>query len=132
MNTISNARDDAILEIKRALEKRSGKKWSVTGGRGTAWGWIQIDAPPKRRTWSHRLKDGSVADIPENYEAYDSGESGRNMSPAEQAELATLMGYDTLQCSQGISVPASSAHYREYIERAQGKPVTKIAEAYWD
>lgn len=48
-----NSRDEAIREIKRALEKRSGKRWSVTGGRGTAWGWITIDAPPARRTWRH-------------------------------------------------------------------------------
>lgn len=112
MEAISNARDEAIFEIKRALEKRSGKKWSVTGGKGTAWGWIQIDAPPKRRTWSHRLKAGSVADIPENYEAYDCGKPGCSMSPEDQAELASLMGYDKRGCWQGINVPSSSAHYR--------------------
>jgi hypothetical protein len=44
-------RDEAIKRIRAALKKRSGKQWSVTGGRGTAWGWIEIDAPPKRRTW---------------------------------------------------------------------------------
>lgn len=44
-------RDDAIQQIKTALKKRSGKTWSVTGGRGTAWGWITVNAPPRRRTW---------------------------------------------------------------------------------
>jgi hypothetical protein len=44
-------RNEAIKRIKTALQKRSGKQWSVTGGRGTAWGWVEIDAPPKRRTW---------------------------------------------------------------------------------
>jgi hypothetical protein len=44
-------RDVAIRLIRTALRKRSGKDWSVTGGKGTAWGWLTIDAPPRRRTW---------------------------------------------------------------------------------
>ena len=31
-------RKETIKRIKTALERRSGKKWSVTGGQGTAWG----------------------------------------------------------------------------------------------
>lgn len=53
-------RDSAISTIRAALRRRSGKAWSVTGGRGTAWGWITIEAPPARRTWSHRLKAGAT------------------------------------------------------------------------
>jgi hypothetical protein len=44
-------RNEAIAKIKKGLKVRSGKTWSVKGGRGTSWGWIDIDAPPKRRTW---------------------------------------------------------------------------------
>jgi len=44
-------RATAIKKIKAALERRSGKTWSVTGGRGTAYGWLSINAPPARRTW---------------------------------------------------------------------------------
>lgn len=33
---------------------------------------------------------------------------------------------------QGESIPASNAHYREYLERAEGLPVTQVAEPYWD
>lgn len=44
-----NDRDDAIRRIRQALRRRSGKAWSVTGGRGTAWGWITITAPPRRQ-----------------------------------------------------------------------------------
>jgi hypothetical protein len=51
MPATTNDRDAAIKRIKTALQRRSGKTWSVTGGRGTAWGWITIDAPPRRRTW---------------------------------------------------------------------------------
>src|SRR5919106_1076456 len=42
-------RDEAIRQIRAALRRRSGRAWSVTGGRGTAWGWITITAPRARR-----------------------------------------------------------------------------------
>ena len=41
-------RSEAIERIRKALKRRSGKTWSVTGGRGTAWGWIHVSAPPAR------------------------------------------------------------------------------------
>lgn len=44
-------RNEVIKIIRENLKRRSGKAWSVTGGTGTAYGWIKIDAPPKRRTW---------------------------------------------------------------------------------
>jgi len=37
-------RNETIKTIRAALRRRSGKLWSVTGGRGTAWGWLSIDA----------------------------------------------------------------------------------------
>ncbi len=127
-----NDRNDTIKAIKAALQRRSGKQWSVTGGRGTAWGWITIEAPPSRRTWAHRLKAPNMADIPENYEPYDSGEPGRCMSPADRAELGELMGLGEPAHIQGISIPSSNAHYQEYLDRANGKTPAKVAEAYWD
>lgn len=127
-----NDRDQTIKRIKSALEKRSGKKWSVTGGRGTDWGWLMIDAPPARRTWGHRLKaNASPAQLFEDYEEYDTGEPGGHTSPAERAELAKLLGLDSVH-HQGVSIPASNAHYQEYIDRAEGRTPAKLAEAYWD
>ena len=35
-------RDEAIKAIRTALKRRTGKTWSVKGGRGTAWGWLTI------------------------------------------------------------------------------------------
>jgi hypothetical protein len=49
-------RDETIKQIKTALQRRSGKTWSVTGGRGTDWGWITITAPPKRCTANATLR----------------------------------------------------------------------------
>lgn len=128
-----NDRDETIKRIKTALQRRSGKQWSVTGGRGTAWGWITIDAPPSRRTWGNRLKaDASPAQLPEDYEEYDTGQPGGYMSPAERAELAELLGLDRPVHFQGQSIAASGDYYREYIDRAEGKTPAAIGQPYWD
>lgn len=126
-----NDRNETIQRIKTALRQRSGKAWSVTGGRGTAYGWITIDARPQFRTWGHRLKAGAVTDRPEDYEEYDTGIPGRMSSPEDRAELARLLGLDSVH-HQGVSIASSSEHYWEYIDRAEGRPPTKIAQPYWD
>lgn len=127
----TNDRDLTIRKIRTALQRRSGKQWSVTGGRGTAWGWITIDAPPARRTWKSRLKAGATMDRPEDYEEYDSGQPGGYMSPQERDELAKLLGLTHVHF-QGVSIASSSDYYREYTERAEGRQPTAIAQPYWD
>lgn len=130
-----NDRNETIKRIKAALQRRSGKAWSVTGGRGTAWGWLTIDAPPARRTWGHRLKAGSVTDRPEDYEAHDTGIADRGTSPTDRAELCTLLGFDNdgrNVSDQGVSVPSSGDHYAEFIDRAEGRTPAKIGEVCWD
>lgn len=99
-------RAEAIARIKKALKARSGKAWSVTGGRGTGWGWLTITAPPARRV------NGIATD-------------------ADNAELAKLLGLKKVAC-QGASVADSGDHYAEYIDRAEGRKPKKIAEDYWD
>ncbi len=101
-------RNATIAELKRALKHRSGKAWSVTGGRGTAWGWIRIDAPPARRTSQYGY-----------------------MTDEDRAELASLLGLDAAHF-QGVNIPASTAYRREYLQRAMGMTVTVNAEPYWD
>lgn len=125
-------RDEAIKRIKAALKRRSGKQWSVTGGRGTAWGWIKIDSMPSRCTWKHRLKAGALTSNPDDYEEYDSGQPEGHMSPAERAELGALLGKDGPSSFQGESIPASYEHRREYTARAEGQKPAAIAQPYWD
>ncbi len=112
-------RDDTIRLIRTALFTRSGKAWSVTGGRGTAWGWIRIDAPPRDRTFNV------------NGTAPTNGGSGF-MSAERRAELATLLGLDRPVHCQGVSIPSQGDYYDEYIARAKGEPPTVIGEPYWD
>ena len=125
-------RNEAIQTIRAALNRRSGKAWSVKGGRGTAWGWIDIDAPPSRATYSHRLKAGATMNRPEDYEEYDTGQPGHSMSPAEREELGKLLGLDGPAGHQGVSIAASYDHRKEYVDRAEGRTPAKIAQPYWD
>jgi hypothetical protein len=100
-------RDEAIKAIRRALKARSGKTWSVTGGRGTAWGWITITSPPARR------------------------EKFGYMSEADRVELARLLGKDSVH-NQGESIPAGSDYRREYVDRAEGRDPSVQGTPYWD
>jgi hypothetical protein len=101
------SRANTIRLIREGLKKRSGKDWSVTGGSGTAYGWLKISSPPSRRV--------------NNY-----------MTDADAKELGRLLGSDKPAHMQGESVAASSAHYTEYIDRAWGRTPTKYGEQYWD
>lgn len=124
-------RNAVIARIRAALRRRSGYSWSVTGGHGTAWGWIRIDAPPRARTWRHRLKPG-LPDLPGNYEEYNSGHPGGITGPVERAQLGQLLGLDGPVHHQGVSIPSSRDYYREYIDRAEGRTPALIATPYWD
>jgi len=125
-------RNETIKAIKTALQRRSGKTWSVTGGRGTAWGWIEIDAPPARRTW-HRREVGRGDNGEILFEEYDDpAQEYGYTSPAERAELATLLGLDRPVHCQGVSIPAGNDYWQEYVDRAEGRKPAKCGEQYWD
>lgn len=131
--TATRTRDYTIARIKKALKERSDRPWSVTGGRGTAYGWITIDAPPRRRTWQDVKKSPELPCIRESYEERDMGtpDSG-HMGPDDRAELGRLFGFENPVHHQGLSIPSSSAYYAEYIDRAEGRPPSVIGEPYWD
>lgn len=101
------SRDETIAAIRANLKRRSRLPWSVTGGNGTSWGWIEIHIAPRLRAEYGYLTD------------------------EHRAELARLLGLDTVH-SQGVSIPASSAHYREFLARSAGESPAEIAQAYWD
>lgn len=135
MSNTHEDRNATIKAIRAALKRRSGKAWSVTGGRGTAWGWIHIEAPPARRTFKHREKagvNGYQANWKDQFEEYDSGEPGNGMSEAETQELARLLDISAGQASGGVGIPASYDYRREYIDRAEGRTPSVIGEPYWD
>ena len=123
--------NEVVKLIKKALQRRSGKAWSVKHGRGTAYGWINIDAPPARCTWT-RHETGQTATGFAVYEEKNDARPGHGfMSPHDRKELAELLGLEVVH-GQGESIPASSAHYQEYIDRAEGRAPRVWGEQYWD
>lgn len=124
-------RNEVIQEIRVALKRRSGRAWSVTGGRGTGWGWITIDVPLKLRTWRYDNPNGGTN--PEDYttEVNDRAANCGHMGPSDRAALAKLLGLDHVHC-QGVSIPAGSDYWEEYADRANGRTPTRIGQPYWD
>lgn len=112
-----NDRNETIKRIRTALRKRSGKAWSVTGGSGTAWGWLTIDTTPKRRRF--------------DFDGNDQGDCCCYAGPEDRAELAKLLGLDSVG-AQGESIPAGSDYYREFIDRAEGRTPSVVGTPYWD
>ena len=134
IDRLSYDRDSTIAAIRAALKRRSGKAWSVKGGRGTSWGWISVDAPPARCTGRHVPKPHNIiAQAPgvENWDYVDTGVRGGGITPADLAELGALRSLEYVH-TQGLKIPACGDYYREYVERAHGLPVTKAGEPYWD
>lgn len=130
--TIDLTRNTVTKRIKAALQRRSGKAWSVTGGTGTAYGWLLINAVPARCTCHAVLKPGAISTWPADYIEVDTGEPGGYMTLADRQELAALLGLNKPVHCQGESVMSSNDAYREYIDRAEGRVPAKIAKAYWD
>lgn len=113
-------RNETIKRIRDALKRRSGKAWSVTAGRGTAWGWLNIDAPPARRVYDW---DGNPTG-----RGPDSGYT----SPAEREELGKLLGLASPTHMQGEGVPSGGDYWAEYIDRAEGRVPSVRGVQYWD
>jgi len=113
-------RSEAIKRIREGLQKRSGKTWSVKGGKkGTAWGWIRITSPPKRRIF--------------NWEGLElAGPGDHYPSLAERQELTDLLDLSQLVHPQGESVPSGSSYWEEYVARAEGRTPDKYGTPYWD
>ncbi len=125
--------------IRAALYRRSGIKWSVRHGRGTAYGWITIDAPSTCQIAreSERVQPGpDYAHGGRHDDLYierpiEHGESG-HMGPVGRAKLASLLGLSEPVHFQGVSIPAGHDYRREYIARAEGRRPNVRGTPYWD
>lgn len=102
---MQSALNATVIEIRRALRVRSGKAWSVTRQRGTAYGWINVTAPSSRQT---------------NYQ----------MSAEDTAELGSLFGLRGGATS--VLIPDTPHHWAEFVERANGRVPTVYGHQYWD
>jgi hypothetical protein len=119
-------RNEAIKRIRIALKKRTGKSWSVTGGRGTAWGWITVQAPPKRRvdheqssTWDRTQPDKPLfTEI-----GPPPGENGLYTSLEDCEELAEIFSLDKPHIHmQSLSISPDNNEYYVYLAENGRKP----------
>lgn len=117
-------RPEAVKRIKAALKRKTGKTWSVHGARGTAWGWITVEAPKSRRV-SHRENPAYVShwetpDEPYCFEYVREKGDGENYytSMVDCEILARIFGKDNpLVCHQGLSISPDSREY--YVTMAE-------------
>ena len=126
-------RNDTIKRIKRALKRRSGREWSVTGGRGTAWGWIRIEAPPRRRTW-RQVPAGQTDEHGHDVYNWVNEPDYRfgSMGPSDCEQLGKLLGLDKPTHPQGESIPSGGDYWQEYVDRAEGRTPSVVGKQYWD
>lgn len=124
-------RDATVAAIRAALKRRSRTAWSVKGGQGSAWGWIEIDAAPRLRT-AHHIKADDAPELPESYGEQNTGEPHGHTPLALREELTQLLGLPRRVGFQGVSIPASSDYRREYIDRAEGRTPSVVGTPYWD
>jgi len=124
-------RKETIQEIKTALKRRSGRAWSVTGGHGTAWGWITIGALPSKRTCHSIQRPGTVGN-PGDYDDIDTGQPCGYMTLADRNKLGELLGLNEPVHCQGVKIPASNDYWTEYIDRANGHQPSVTGKPYWD
>lgn len=102
-------RDEAITAIRAALRERTGRPWTVTGGRGTGWGWITLHAPPKRRGRFDYMGDD------------------------DRTVLAEALGLTLADVGQqGVVIPAQGDYRCEYVDRARGVTPITLGRPGWD
>lgn len=130
---ISDFSRGAVIErIRKALKARTGKAWSVKGGKGTAYGWIRIDAPKARQTWRHvESGERDSYGLPIYTEVEDLAYRFGHMSQSDRAELAAALGIDQVH-HQGVQIPSGHDFYAEFIDRAEGREVRDHGQQYWD
>ena len=92
----------------------------MTGGKGTAYGWLTIQSLPSERTAD---LDGTAP--------HRNPEFGY-MTLSDREELGRLLGLDRPVHAQGEKIPASHDSYREYLMRANGCTPTIYGKQYWD
>jgi len=102
-------RNEAIKRIRAALKEKTGKPWSVRGGRGTGWGWITVSSPPRRRVCHDENPDYDWRAYPSTSPCYlerqpKEGEEGYYISDAEAQELANAFGMERPVHCQGLSI----------------------------
>lgn len=124
-------RSEVAKRIRQALKRRTGLAWSVTGGRGTAWGWLEIEAAKSRRIMHDdnpkydRFALGQQSELPWVERKPDKDEVAYCTSQEDREILAEALGINmSFSSVQGVSI--SPDQWQWYVDRAEnGKPEPK-------
>ena len=114
-------RKDAVRRLKAALKEVTGQTWSVHGGKGTAYGWITVEAPKSRRVSvranPRHTDEWETPDEPRHFEyQHDSGENYYT-SEADCQTLAAAFGRERVGW-QGLSIsPDRRNAYVKAVEK---------------
>jgi hypothetical protein len=123
----SEVRSEVISTIRKALKERTGRPWSVKGGRGTGWGWIDVQAPPRRRIGHVENPNFSPWDNPvgNTEKPYlevepDEDHGAWYTSNEDQELLREALGVTNMVGPQGLTVSPDSWEF--YVDRAVNGP----------
>ena len=116
-------RPDSIARIRAALKAKTGRNWSVSYGRGTASGWMRVQAQPRDRV----CRDDNPAydwqnpkpEIPASLERKpEPGEIGYYTSLSDCKIIAAAFGLNRPVHFQGLSIsPDERGWYLAQVEK---------------
>ena len=122
-----NERSVVTKRIKAALKRKTGKTWSVTGGRGTGYCWLTVHSPKSRRV-AHKINPdwngfdsipvcvAKTGRTPWIDYISENGDENCYMSDQDREELARVFGLNHPAHHQGHSIsPDDWERYMEYI-----------------
>ena len=115
-------RSEACKRIRVALKRKTGKTWSVTGGRGTAWGWLTVAAPPKRRVCHAQNPRWEAWDMTSQEPSYferqpEEGETAYYTSDADARLITKAFKLNRKVHFQGLQI--SPDEWEFYVQRAE-------------
>lgn len=122
----SLTRKETIRRIRAALKRKTGKSWTVRGGRGTGWGWIRVESPPRRRVCHETVGDPRDPDfLNKPYEerfrevAPALGKTAYSTPLAEAREIAAAFGdgHKRRVGDQGMTI--SPDEWEVYVEMVE-------------
>lgn len=112
--------DETIKRLRVALKKATGRAWSVTRGRGTAYSWITIDAPKNRRVYRfHETVDRDACGMPKFVDVYDPAYEWGHMGIEDRQLLAGVLGLDRDIHHQGILIAPERETRWRYVSAAE-------------
>lgn len=113
--------NEVTKRIKAALKRKTGKTWSVTGGRGTGWDWITVQAPKSRRISCRENPDYVDPWETPNEQRYFEyrRKDGKNRFTSREdcEELALAFGFRKPVLYGGLQIPPQKReHFLRLVE----------------